>query len=61
MNGHDGLLAVLERENIRKVDGRYSNGFWFTGECDQLVADGVARIMTVKGVEFYALKARRAT
>jgi len=54
-------LAVLERENIRKMDGRYSNGFWFTGECDQLVADGVARIMTVKGVEFYALKARRAT
>lgn len=50
------ILKILEKENIRWIDGRYSNGFVDLNELPILLLEGSAEVYEDQGVKFVRLR-----
>ena len=49
----DRLIKILRDEGIRRIDGRYLNGFWSTVELENLYSAKQIKVKTIKGVQFF--------
>ena len=49
------IVSILKNENVRLMDGRFSDGFVDIDKLNKLIKDGVAEIYDNQGVEFVRL------
>lgn len=50
------ILKILEKEPIRWIDGRYSNGFVGLNELPILLLEGSAEVYENQGMKFVRLR-----
>ena len=55
----ENIIRILEQENIRLVDGRFSSGFVDLNELNNLTKNGIAEIYNNQGINFVRLSPDR--
>lgn len=52
----EDLLKILEKEHIRLMDGRYSDGFVDLDELRELISEDFVEVYEKQGMEFVRIK-----